>query len=209
MKTDKEKIIWEAVEEGPLKNDSRNQFIHLVISLSNGKQLALSDLRKFAKVLIWSTEKLNEMKDLRELGPDPLAQSFTFEKFKDILSGGKGKIKQFLMAQNKIAGIGNIYSDEILWEAGIHPLREVQKIYEVELRKIYKAIKKVLLKAIKAKGDSMSDYRRPSGEKGKYQELQNVYQMTGKKCKKGDGGVIQRLKISGRSAHFCPVHQKD
>src|SRR3989338_7070387 len=100
---------WKSKKAGLLRDDPKNQFIHLVVSLSNGKQLALSDLRKFAKVLIWPTEKLNEMKDLRELGPDPLAQSFTFEKFKDILSGGKGKIKQFLMAQNKIAGIGNIY----------------------------------------------------------------------------------------------------
>jgi formamidopyrimidine-DNA glycosylase len=65
-----------------------------------------------------------------------------------------------------------------------------------------------LKRAIKAKGDSISDYRRPSGERGRYQEIQNVYQMTGQKCQKGDGGIIKRIKIGGRSAHFCPLHQK-
>ena len=107
-----------------------------------------------------------------------------------------------------IAGIGNIYSDEILWEAGIHPLKETQKLSREELKKIYKTIPTVLNLAIKAHGDSMSDYRRPSGEKGEYQDIQNAYQMEGEKCKKKDNGIIKRIKINGRSAHFCPVHQK-
>lgn len=193
---------------GPLRDDPYNQYIHLLINLSNGYSLALSDLRKFAKVLIWPTNKLDELEDLKKIGPEPLDKNFTFEKFKEIFAGKKGKIKHFLMDQKNIAGIGNIYADEILWEAGAHPLREIQKISGAELKKIYEAIKKVLRKAIEAKGDSMSDYRRPSGEKGNYQNMQNAYRMTGQKCKKKDGGVITRVKSGGRGTHFCPVHQK-
>ena len=185
---------------------SKDPFVHLILFLSNRKQLALSDLRKFAKVVVWPTEKISE--ELKKLGPEPLDSSFNFRKFQEILKNKQGKIKQILMNQKIISGIGNIYSDEILWEAGIHPLAKVGKINEGELKKIFKAIKKILKRAIKAKGDSISDYRRPSGERGRYQEIQNVYQMTGQKCQKGDGGIIKRIKIGGRSAHFCPLHQK-
>ncbi len=200
--------VWKAKEAGPLRDDPQNRFIHLVFSLSGGKQLALSDLRKFAKVFIAPTEKLNQLPDISKLGPEPLKTSFDFRKFKSAFENRRGKIKQILMNQEIIAGIGNIYSDEILWEAGIHPLKPLEKLNEGELKKIFNAVKKVLERGIKAKGDSMSDYRRPSGEKGGYQKIQNAYQKTGEKCKKGDGGIIKRIKIAGRSGHFCPIHQK-
>lgn len=191
-----------------LYRSSQNQFIHLILFLSNGKRLILSDLRKFAKVLVWPTNKLGELKDINKLGPEPLSPIFTFKNFQEILKNKRGKIKTVLMNQEVISGIGNIYSDEILWEAGIHPLKSVEKIKEDELKKVFKAIKKVLRNAIKAKGDSISDYLRPSGKKGGYQKIQNAYQMTGKKCKKRDRGIIKRIKIGGRSAHFCPLHQR-
>ena len=199
---------WMSVLSGPIQNDPRNRFLHLILFFSNGFELALSDLRKFAKVLIWNTDELENLKELKELGPEPLESDFTFEKFKKALVNTRRKIKQVLMDQRAIAGIGNIYSDEILWKAGVHPLKPAQKLSEKELKEIYKAIPKVLNLAIQSKGDSISDYRRPSGEKGGYQNIQNAYQMDGTKCKNKDGGIIKRIKISGRSAHFCPVHQK-
>ncbi len=199
---------WQSKISGPLLNDSKNKFLHLIFNLSNAKQLALSDLRKFAKVLVWPTDKLDKLSDIAKLGPEPLEPLFDFKKFCEILADKRGKIKTVLMNQEIIAGIGNIYSDEILWEAGIHPFRSVEKLSEEKLRNIFNAMKKVLGRAIEAKGDSMSDYRRPSGEKGGYQEIQNAYQMTGQKCRKKDGGVIKRIKLAGRSAHFCPIHQK-
>lgn len=199
---------WIGIEKGPIRDDPQNRFLHLVIGLSGNKQLALSDLRKFAKVLLWPTDKLSELEDIKDIGPEPLEKSFTFEKFEKILENKRGKIHHVLMDQNIIAGIGNIYSSEILWEAEIHPLKDISQLKEAELKKIYQAIKKVLTKALKAKGDSTSDYRRPSGEKGGYQKIQNAYQMEGTKCKKRDGGTIQRIKIGSRSAHFCPKHQK-
>ncbi len=199
---------WKSVIAGPLKDDTQNRFIHLLLDLSNGKQLALSDLRKFAKVLVWPTDKLNQLPDISKLGPDPLSPPFGFDEFREILDRKKGKIKTVLMNQEVISGIGNIYSDEILWEAGIHPYKMAEKLSKDELKRIFSSMKKILKRAIKARGDSMSDYRRPSGKKGGYQKIQNAYQMTGQKCRKKDGGIIERLKLAGRSAHFCPAHQK-
>jgi formamidopyrimidine-DNA glycosylase len=199
---------WKSKISGPLAEDPQNRFLHLILDLSNGKQLALSDLRKFAKVLVWPTEKLEELPDISKLGPDPLSPVFDFKKFKEVFANRKGKIKVVLMNQEIISGIGNIYSDEILWEAGIHPFKAVEKLNESDLKRIFNAMKKILKRAIEEKGDSVIDYRRPSGEKGRYQKIQNAYQMTGKKCRKNDGGIIKRIKIAGRSAHFCPVHQK-
>jgi formamidopyrimidine-DNA glycosylase len=197
---------------GSLKNDPQNRFIRLIFYLNNGKQLGLSDLRRFAKVLLFDTDKIKELEEIKKLGPEPLEKDFTLNKFKEIFEKfthrkGKAKIKQVLMDQNVIAGIGNIYSDEILFEAKIHPLRPIEKTSEDDLRKIYQAIKKILQRAIALKGDSMSDYRMLNGKKGGYQEIQKVYQRDGEKCYRCEE-TIKRIKISGRSAHFCPACQR-
>ena len=199
---------WISEESGPIKDDPQNRFIHLIFDLSNGKQLALSDLRKFAKVLLWPTDKLSELEDINNLGPDPTAEDFDFNKFQERLVGKKGKIKTVLMDQSVFAGIGNIYSDEILWLSGIHPMKPVSSLTQKELKSIFTSTKKILKQALEARGTSDSDYRDPSGKKGKYQEMLFVYGLEGEKCQKKDGGIITRLKIGGRSAHFCPVHQK-
>lgn len=198
---------WKSEISGVLQTDPVNGYLHLVFFFDNGYQLALSDLRKFAKVELWDTDELAESEYIKKLGPEPLEKTFTFEKFRKALPP-KGKIKQVLMDQSVIAGIGNIYSDEILWVAKIHPLKDVAKLTNPELRKIYSAILKILNKGLKYKGDSMSDYRLPDGEKGGYQNVQLVYQKEGKPCPNKNCGIVKRLKIGGRSAHFCPVCQK-
>ena len=201
-----------SLANGPLKDDPQNRFIRFILYLNNGKQLGLSDLRRFAKILLVDTDEINEMKEIKELGPEPLDSSFSFRKFREIFEKlvrrrGGGKIKQVLMDQNVIAGIGNIYSDEILFEAKIHPLKEVQQLGDDDLKRIYQAMKKILQRAIVLQGDSMSDYRTIDGKKGRYQEVQKVYQQEGEKCYRCKE-TIKRIKISGRSAHFCPVCQK-
>lgn len=198
---------WQPLKKGALE-ESVNKFIHLMFWLSGGLMLALSDLRKFAKVELWDVKELSVLGKIKALGPEPLGRAFTFNKFKRVITRSRGKIKKVLMDQNVIVGIGNIYSDEILWEARIHPFRGVSLLSEKEHKNIYKAMKKVLLKAISLKGDSVSDYRLINGEKGGYQEIQKVYRQEGEKCPRNDGGIIQRLKMGGRSAHFCPRCQK-
>jgi formamidopyrimidine-DNA glycosylase len=136
---------WKSQEK--LLSDSFNRFIHLIFTLSNKKYLAFSDMRKFAKVILFETDKRHETIDLSQLGPEPL-QNFSFETFKTQLNKKiNGKIKTVLMDQTVIAGIGNIYSDEILWEASIHPERKVNSISENEKKKIWIAIKKILAKS--------------------------------------------------------------
>jgi len=189
------------------KKDKVNDYIHLKFFLDNGKVLALSDLRKFAKVELWKTEELLNSGEFRKLGPEPLDRSFTFEKFKNLLINKKAKIKQILMDQNIIAGIGNIYSDEILWRAKVHPFESGAELSEKELRDIYKYIKPVLNQAIKLKGTSVSDYRDIKGEEGRFKKLIKVYQKENEKCSRC-GTKIKRKKMGGRSAHFCPFCQK-
>jgi formamidopyrimidine-DNA glycosylase len=199
---------WVPQKKGPMSDDPRNKFLHLVFFLDDKKQLALSDLRKFAKIELWDSLEFNKSKVMNSLGPEPLDKDFTFGVFERAVEGKRGKIKQVLMDQSVIAGIGNIYSDEILWQARIHPLRQTFKIKKQELKEIYSAIKKILRKAVSVKGDSFSDYRLLDGQKGGYQKFHNVYSREGDPCKRNDGGLIERLKIGGRSAHFCPVCQK-
>jgi formamidopyrimidine-DNA glycosylase len=197
---------WEAEIEGPLKSDPQNRFIHFILFLSNGWQIALSDLRKFAKIELLDKEELE--KELAQLGPEPLDESFTFEKFKEaILKKKKGKIKQVLMDQKVIAGIGNIYSDEALWMAKISPFRKVSEIKEEELKKLYLAIKKVLEIGIQLHGESISDFRRIDGSKGEFDEWRKVYRREGEKCKRCKGKIVAK-KLGQRTAHFCPICQK-
>lgn len=198
---------WGSSEK--LLSDSFNQFIHLIFTLSNGKHLAFSDMRKFAKVILFETEKRNEITDLSLLGPEPL-DNLTLKTFKNqLLTKPNGKIKTVLMDQSVFSGIGNIYSDEILWFAGIHPERKVYTLKDGEFEKMLKGMIKILNISIKMGGDSMSDYRNIYGERGNFQNAHKVYRRKGEKCLKiGCSGIIQRKVIGGRSAHFCNVHQK-
>ncbi len=200
---------WSPVNDIYL-SDPFNRFIHLVFSLSDGKHLVLSDTRKFAKVFVFNTEDKKELEDLKKLGPEPLDKSFTFKIFKDrLMLKQNGKIKTVLMDQNIISGIGNIYSDEVLWMSGIRPDKKVSEISETELKKLFENVKKVLVLSIKVGGDSMSDYRNPLGRKGGYQDLHKVYRKTGTRCTfHGCFGTIKRKIIGGRSSHYCDCHQK-
>jgi len=204
----KTKDTWKAVGAGPLKDDPYNQFIHLVFSLSSGKHLTLSDVRKFAKVCILKTENLEET-EFRDLGPEPLDKSLKLQIFKQRLKKRPdSRVKQALMDQRIIAGVGNIYSDEILWASNVHPLRTVSKLSGTEFKGIWDNMRRILKRGIRFRGDSLSDYRNLDGKKGAFQYEHKAYQKTGKSCSKiGCRGKIERIVIGGRSAHFCPSHQ--
>ena len=121
----------------------------------------------------------------------------------------KNKIKPTLTDQFVIAGIGNIYADESLWRAGIHPEELVKNISADKMKKLFTAIKETLAKGINFGGDSMSDYRNIHGERGKFQEQHKAYQRKGEKCSKaGCKGFIVRTVVAGRGTHFGEVHQK-
>lgn len=202
---------------GKYQQDPINRFIHFTITFRNGEKLFFSDMRKFGKITLLDTRTAHETKHLNNIGPEPLDKNFTLEKLKERLKRRpNGKIKTVLMDQSIIAGIGNIYSDEILWRAGIHPERKISKLKKNEVKLIFKTIKETLAKGINFGGDSMSDYRNIYGLPGKFQLHHEAYRRTGQKCRKKDPrhggasckGVIKRKIVGGRSAHFCSVHQK-
>lgn len=190
--------------------DPYNRFIHAVFTLSNGKHMIFCDSRKFGKITMIKTDDIDSTVHLKNLGPEPLEKSFTFPKFKNrLLLKPNWKIKTVLMNQTVIAGIGNIYSDEMLWLSGIHPESNPKNIPNIKLLKLYNRMKEILTKGIDFGGDSMSDYRNIDGQKGDFQNHHNVYQKKNTRCsKKGCYGVIMRKVINGRSAHFCSSHQK-
>jgi formamidopyrimidine-DNA glycosylase len=186
-------------------------------------------MRKFAKVTLIAEKDLEkgtgQSLHLANIGPDPLDKRFTFNVFKERLARkSTGRIKTVLMDQSIIAGIGNIYSDEALWRAGIHPEERVKNIFarndsDALAKKLYTAVIAVLKKGIDFGGDSMSDYRNIHGKRGRFQEQHHAYRKTGERCsmmiREPHGnkarqckGVITRKIVGGRSAHFCSVHQR-
>lgn len=196
---------WQA-PAGPL-SDKMNSYIHLMFFLNNEQMLAFSDVRKFGKVELWNTIELKNSKEIKKLGPELLDKKFTLDKLKERLKVQTREIKKVLMDQEVVAGIGNIYSDEILWQAKVSPLKKTFKLTESEIANIYKAIKEVLPLAIKLHGESISDYRVPSGERGNYDKARKVYRKEGEKCPRCKS-KIKRVKIGGRSAHYCSNCQK-
>lgn len=191
------------------KKDPYNRLIRLIFYLSNGKNLELCDSRKFAKITLIKSNDLHNSQHLKDIGPEPLEKEFTFEVFVNQLNKKeKGKIKSVIIDQTIIAGIGNIYADESLWRANIHPEELVKNISLEKLKLLYSSIKNILLKGIDFGGDSMSDYRNIYGERGKFQEQHKVYRRNGKSCtKKNCTGTIKRIVTGGRSTHFCDKHQ--
>jgi formamidopyrimidine-DNA glycosylase len=188
--------------------DFKNRFIHLIFFLKKDNEetmMALSDMRKFAKVVCGEEKKVFDVLE-KEVGDDPTSPKFSFEDFKRIIKSKKGRIKTVLMKQELISGVGNIYSDEALWEAGIHPLVSAEKISDKKLKKLYIALRSILKEAVSLGGTSIDDYRTPKGKKGDYGKKLLVYQKDGEPCPKC-GEEIKRIKVGSRSARFCPKCQ--
>ncbi len=189
-----------------------NQYVHHIWKLKSRrgklKTLEFSDLRKFGKIVWVDYDKVKELPEIKSLGIDVMHRSFNLDKFKGILDRKKkSSIGLTLMDQSLIAGIGNIYRSEILFEAGVDPNKKNSKLSEKEIKKIFSEIKKILKKAIKLRGTSDSDYRDTSGEPGKFHKVLKVYRRDGKKCKKC-ANIIERIKIGQRSVFLCSRCQK-
>ncbi len=141
---------WSSVVKGPIKEDKKNDHVRFLLQFTNGYQLALADLRRFGKVILVDDEKVGELKEIRNLGPEPL--DIDFKTFSALFTKKRGRIKQVLMDPTFVAGIGNIYADEILWHAGIHPLSRVKNVSARDIRNIYHYTNKGLQRALKYGG---------------------------------------------------------
>lgn len=195
------------IEPREIVADSYNHHVHLIFTLDNGEQLGLSDVRKFAKVLFGKRKQIEELSELTKLGPDALNPTLTAGQFYRIVHRERRPVKQVLMDPFVIAGIGNIYSDDILWRARVHPKTPATRLTKEQLGAVYRAMRTVLAKAVRLRGTSTSDFRDTAGKEGGYTGHRLVYQRTGQPCQRCKT-PIQRMVIGGRSAHFCPRCQK-
>lgn len=179
---------------------------HVEICFQDGSRLYFNDQRQFGVLQVVPKDKLEG--HLAKFGPEPLGKEFTLAKFKEILRGRKGNIKALLLDQAKIAGLGNIYADEVLFDASISPNRKANSLEAEEIKKIHQAIRKILRKAIRYRGTTFNDYRDAQGRQGGFLKHLKVYQREGEKCLRCKKGVIKKEKIAGRGTHFCPQCQK-
>lgn len=190
----------------PLNLPVPNKTTRVIFTFTGGGHLYFNDMRKFGWVRIIESGKLKMEKVLEKLGPDALEVSFE-DFYKRLKAKGKSRIKKLLMDQEFISGVGNIYSDESLWRAKIHPKRLAGSLSDREIKALFEGLRESLKLAIEKGGSSSSAYVDSGGEKGLYLSFAKAYHMTGKPCERC-GGLIAREKIDGRSAHFCPVCQK-
>jgi formamidopyrimidine-DNA glycosylase len=192
-------LIWSS-QSRPVKVD---KYTHIIFHFEKGERVLFRDVRQFGEAYL---AERREVEKILKMGAEPLKKDFTPEVLGTITSSTV-KIKNLLMDQRRIAGIGNIYSDEILFEAGIHPLKRACSLGGSELKSLHKAIGMILQEAIACKGDTFSDYRTLSGGQGTYQHFHRVYQREGESCRRCSGSIV-RVKVSGRSCHYCPECQK-
>ncbi|MGF7186216.1 formamidopyrimidine-DNA glycosylase [Desulfitispora alkaliphila] len=185
----------------------REKYTHLVLYLDDGSELRFADMRQFGTVNLINTGNYETIHGLWTLGPEPLADEFTLEIFKERMKRRKTKVKQVLLNQQVVAGIGNIYADEILFEAGINPERSVDQLSHSELTKLHESIKNVIAKGVKYRGTSIKDYVDGFGVKGEFQNYLCVYGQGGQPCPKC-GREISKIKVGGRSTHYCSKCQK-
>jgi len=180
---------------------------HVIFEIDGGR-LFYNDLRQFGWIKLIENLKF-KIENLEKLGPEPFDKEFTTEYLEGIFSRTSKPIKLVLMDQTKIAGVGNIYANEVLFEAGILPTRSAKKLGNEEIKKLKEAIIKVLEEGIKYGGSSAKDeaYIKPTGEPGSYQQHFRVYQRAGEKCRKC-GTIIKRINLGGRGTFWCPKCQK-
>lgn len=181
---------------------------HVVITFTVGGHLRYIDPRTFGEMFVAAKDALGEIKELQNLGIDPLEQPLTWQYFSQTLAERKAKMKGILMDQKFICGIGNIYSDEILFLAGIRYDRESDTLSSQEVRRLYRAIHEVIQDAIRFRGTSAEDeqYRDLFGAVGEYQDYLKVYQRLGEACRRCRTS-IQRARWSNRSTYYCPQCQ--
>ena len=182
---------------------------HITITFTDGSELFFNDLRKFGFMHVMPEAELQELGFVQRLGPEPLEKDFTREYLLERLrKRPKVAIKSFLLDQENIAGLGNIYADESLFRAAILPYRTAGELAVGEVNNLHEAIQEVLELALMHGGSSSKDYLSATAEKGTFLKIANVYHRTGQDCNRCGEGVIERMKIGGRSSHFCSNCQR-
>ena len=198
-----------------------DRHVHLALGLSDGRELRFRDVRKFGRVGCWPVDPASgevlagaggksggerSAGLFDALGPEPLDDAFTVRAFRGRLRGRRGRLKSLLLDQGFVAGVGNIYADEALWRARLHPLRTAATLRPADEARLHREIRAVLGEAVARRGSSIDDYTAPDGD-GSMQERLEAYQRTGEPCPRC-GRPIRRIVVSQRATHFCSWCQR-
>lgn len=190
-----------------VKGGLEGKHTHVVFTLDKNGKLYYSDVRKFGWIKVVKTSEVENVDFIKRLGPEFL-DSLTLDKFKEIVKSTSRAIKTLLMDQSKVAGVGNIYANDALFLAKIHPEKKSNKISDEKIEELYKAVGEVLKRSIKYGGSSEVAYVRPDGTDGAYQDHTLVYGKEGEKCPNNFGGIIKKTRTAGRGTYYCPNCQK-
>jgi len=182
-----------------------NKYSHVIFHFNDGSRLFYNDLRQFGYLKIIDGEELRVVK--KGFGPEPLSKDFKLAGLREIFKGRTASVKAILLNQRLIAGIGNIYADEILFQAGVRPERPARGLTGKEAESVFKASKVILDKAIKHRGTTFNNYVDGSGQKGNFSRFLKVYGREGERCLKC-GTVIKKIKVAGRGTRYCKKCQR-
>lgn len=185
-----------------------NKHSHFVFYFTDDSFVVFNDTRKFATFQVIFDKKELDKTSCAQLGPEPLGEDFTPEYLFKEMENSKRKAKCFLLTQEKIAGIGNIYADEILFQAGVAPKRPVSSLSKTQIRRIHEAAREKLQQGIDSGGASIKDYVNDMGEKGNFQNFLKVYGKKGENCPACDSPLVNE-KVGGRGSTWCPYCQKE
>lgn len=182
----------------------RERFARLAFAFADGDELRFSDIRRFGRIALLNDTELDTR--LGDLGPEPLGDEWTGERFAAALAARRTRLKPLLLDQTFLAGLGNIYVDEALFRAGLHPLTSAAAVPPDRALALHAAIRAVLTEAIGSGGTTFSNYRDAYGQEGDYYERRRVYARAGEPCPTC-GAQIARIVVGGRGTHYCPACQ--
>ena len=182
---------------------------HVYFKLNNGFTLIYNDVRRFGFIKLYNTTKLNKISFIKKLGLEPFDKNFNISYFKKFVKKRKKNIKNLLMDQSFISGLGNIYVNEVLFLSKINPLKKCSSIDRYEIKNLILNINKILKFSIKKGGSSIKDFKNTHGKRGNFQEFFHVYGRTNKDCSRiSCKGKVKKISISNRSSFYCSKCQK-
>jgi formamidopyrimidine-DNA glycosylase len=189
------------------KKDKKHD--RVIFYLSQNQKLVYNDVRKFGFIKLLCKSDIKQNLHLKNLGLEPLNKKFNYTYFKNYILGRNRSIKDILMDQKFISGLGNIYANEILFSSGVRPLRRIENLKSNEIKKIIKFTKKILIRAISLGGSSIKDFSSDNGKKGSFQQHFNVYGKKDQNCSnKNCNQKITKTVIANRASFYCPKCQK-
>jgi len=189
---------------GSLPRDDRHR--RAVVRLDDGSDVVYRDVRRFGTWLLLEPGELGGYLEAR-VGPEPLGQTFTTRRLAEVLAGRRAPVKAVLLDQRRLAGVGNIYADEALWRARIHPLRSAGELTAPEVAALHRGVRAALKAGIARQGATLNDYRKPDGGRGRMQDEFRVYGREGEPCERC-GTPIEKIRAGGRGTWYCPSCQR-